>query len=300
MEENVSVSTLFTLVQDTSPTSPPPLPTLNWHSKAPALSLFSEVSTNQHPCCLQNTEAQNTLQIWTGAFQFHRCWSYQQSPNLQRSDGARVYLNGIQLHGFPRFSFFASALEKRAPFRLIVKLIQIILSTYPKEELIDRSHPLLIKLPWFQEVLPGKIPSHYVGNPCVWDLVKRNSEAAHECQWQPWSSLPPGYYHNNYKVLTDGSFSSGKIIGRTVSCTWLLGEESHICLYQVTRLNLPFHRLCPDPNHPLSRLCTHATSLQYKLIVQITVIYIYIYIKSANELKCKVIAIFNGQDESAP
>lgn len=50
------------------------------------------------------------------------------SPNLSRSDGARVYLNGIQLHGFPRFSFCASALEKRAPFRLIVKLIQIILS----------------------------------------------------------------------------------------------------------------------------------------------------------------------------
>lgn len=46
--ENVSVSTLFTLVQDTPPHLTSPLQHKPQHSKAPALSLLSEVSTNQH------------------------------------------------------------------------------------------------------------------------------------------------------------------------------------------------------------------------------------------------------------
>ena len=62
--KNVSVSTLFTLVQDTPPHPTPTAATQTPAFKAPALSIcFSEVSTDQHPCCLQNTEAQNTLQI---------------------------------------------------------------------------------------------------------------------------------------------------------------------------------------------------------------------------------------------
>lgn len=56
-------------------------------------------------------------------------------------------------------------------------------------------------------------------------------------------------------------------------------------LYQVTHLNLPFHRLCLTQIIPLHELCTHATSLQYKLIVQITVFFFNIHIKLANELK---------------
>lgn len=47
----------------------------------------------------------------------------------------------FNLHGLPGFSFRASALEKRGLFRLIVKLIQIILSLIQRE-LIDWRNPL--------------------------------------------------------------------------------------------------------------------------------------------------------------
>lgn len=71
-------------------------------------------------------------------------------------------------------------------------------------------------------------------------------------------------------------------------------------LYRVTHLNLPFHRLCLTQPIRLHALCNCTSSLQHIWIVQITGVFLYICIKVANELKCKVIAIFNGQDQSDP
>lgn len=70
-------------------------------------------------------------------------------------------------------------------------------------------------------------------------------------------------------------------------------------LYQVTHLNLPFHRIRLTQPIRSHALCNHS-SLQHLLIVSANYSDFYIYVKVANELKCKVIAIFNGQEESAP
>lgn len=96
----------------------------------------------------------------------------------------------FNLHGFPRFSFCASALEKRAPFRLIVKLIQIILPLIQRE-LIDWSNTL----PCLKASMVPKAPTWENPQPLFWRSLclrpcERNSEAARECQWQPDQSAP--------------------------------------------------------------------------------------------------------------
>ena len=110
-------------------TPPPPLQHNPPHSK-PQLCLyvflrFPQINT---PVAFRTQKLKTPCRSEQELSSFTDAEATNKFPNLSSSDGVRVYLNGIQLHDFPRFSFCASALEKRAPFRLIVKLIQIILS----------------------------------------------------------------------------------------------------------------------------------------------------------------------------
>lgn len=69
----------------------------------------------------------------------------------------------FNLYCFPRFSFCASALEKRGPFRLIVKLIQIILSLIHRESIDWRN-----SLPGLKASMVPTAPTWEHPQPFFW------------------------------------------------------------------------------------------------------------------------------------
>ena len=156
----------------------------------------------------------------------------------------------FSLHYFPRFSFCASALEKRAPFRLIVKLIQIILSLIQRE-LIDRSHPL----PSLKVSMVPRGPTWENAQPFCWKSLclrscERNSEAAHESQWQPDQSAL-GITIIITKSWQMAAFQVAKSLGGQ-SLVTDSGKRSLIYAISSNPSKFAISQIVSDPNHPIA------------------------------------------------
>lgn len=143
------------------------------------------------------------------------------------SDGVRVYLNGIKSSiAFQCFVPVPLPWKRGGPFRLIVKLIPIVLSLIQRELIDGRNPPPGLKVSMVPTASTWENPQPFFWRSLC--LSERNSETAHRHQWQLDQSAL-GITIIITRSQADSSFSSGKITGRTVSSNSFLGQDSHVC-----------------------------------------------------------------------